>query len=348
MTKKDIIIRTDGHAGRITLNRPEALNALTSEMSIAIEDALDRWRDDPDIALLVIDAAGTKAFCAGGDIAELYEKGSAGDFAFGRAFWHQEYQMNLKIAQFPKPVVVFMQGFVMGGGVGVACHASHRIVSETTKVAMPECGIGLVPDVGGTFILGRAAGEVGTYLGLTGTRMGPFDAIFAGFADYFVSQDDWVDLIDDLAKTGSIAKITKMAQPVQKGDLESQQSEIDALFGGATLSEIGVNLAESHSQFAEETSKRLAKGSPLAMACGLELIRAARSGDLSDALEREYRFSYRAQKQGDFLEGIRAQIIDRDFAPKWHHSGFDVPRADIDQMIESLGANDWTETGEPT
>lgn len=329
----------------MTLNRPAALNALTADMSAAAEAALDRWYDDPEVALVIIDAVGTKAFCAGGDIAELYEKGRAGNFEFGRAFWRQEYRLNLKFAQYPKPVVVFMQGFVMGGGVGMACHGSHRIVGESTKVAMPECGIGLMPDVGGSFILGRGAGELGAYLGLTGTRMGAADAIYASFADCFVPQDAWPGLIDELANTADLAAIARATAPAPAGSLQGDQAEIDALFSGATLGEIASNLHKSETEFAAQAVKRLGKGSPLAMACALDTIRQARSSRLPDALEREYRFSYRAQQQGDLNEGIRAQIIDRDFTPKWRHSDMNVPRDDIDAMLTDLGTKDWAETG---
>ena len=152
----DINIRLTGHAGRITLTRPKALNAMTYEMCLAIERALDDWRDDPAVALVVIDAEGDRAFCSGGDIAELYETGTKGDYAYGRRFWADEYRLNAKIFDYPKPVVSFLQGFVMGGGVGIGCHGSHRIVGETSQIAMPECGIGLVPDVGGSLMLALA------------------------------------------------------------------------------------------------------------------------------------------------------------------------------------------------
>ena len=184
----DILIRKIGRAGRITLNRPDALNALTYAMIHDIEAALDAWRDDDEVALVVIDAAGEKAFSAGGDIAEMYRTGTAGDFAYGRTFWADEYRVNAKIAEYPKPYVAFMQGFTMGGGVGVSCHGSHRVVGESSRIAMPECGIGLIPDVGGSFLLARAPGRLGEYLGTTGTRMGPGDAIFAGFADLFIPE----------------------------------------------------------------------------------------------------------------------------------------------------------------
>jgi enoyl-CoA hydratase/carnithine racemase len=198
----DIAIRKEGRAGRITLARPRALNALTWEMCLAIEAALDGWRDDAEVALLVIDAEGERAFCAGGDVAAVHARAVAGDHDYGRRFWTDEYRMNAKLFNFPRPVASFMQGFVMGGGVGVGGHASHRVVGESAQVAMPECGIGLVPDVGGSLLLARAPGRLGEYLGVTGARMGPGDAIHAGFADYFVPEAAWEALKAELCATG--------------------------------------------------------------------------------------------------------------------------------------------------
>ena len=164
----EIHIRKEGRAGRITLDRPKALNALTYDMALAIGAALDQWRDDGAVDLVIIDALGDKAFCAGGDIQKLYDTGRAGDFAYGRRFWADEYRLNARIAEYPKPYVALMQGFVMGGGVGISCHGSHRIVCASTRIAMPECGIGLVPDVGGSLLLARAPGRLGEYVGCTG------------------------------------------------------------------------------------------------------------------------------------------------------------------------------------
>ena len=183
----DIHIRKEGKAGRITLTRPNALNALTFDMAMAIEAALIEWADDDAVALVIIDAAGDKAFCAGGDIQDLYEHGKAGDFDFGRKFWSDEYHLNALIADYEKPYVALMQGFVMGGGVGISCHGSHRIVCETTQIAMPECGIGLVPDVGGSFLLARAPWKFGEYLGLTGARIGRGDQCWSGLATHAAS-----------------------------------------------------------------------------------------------------------------------------------------------------------------
>ncbi|MDO6731432.1 enoyl-CoA hydratase/isomerase family protein [Marinovum sp. 2_MG-2023] len=343
---EDVVIRKSGRAGHITLDRPDALNALTAGMSITIEIALDDWRDDDAVDLVILDAKGTKAFCAGGDIAKLYADGRAGNFDLSRAFWRQEYRLNLKIARYAKPVVAFMQGFTMGGGVGLGGHASHRIVGDSSKIAMPECGIGLIPDVGGSYLLGRAPGETGAYLGLTGARMGAADAIYAGFADHYVPEDTWDDLKSTLLQDGDVAAIAAASQPPTGGILAARQSDIDRLFSAETLSGIDQALAAEDAEFSQAARKNFTKGAPLALACALRAIRAARGGTLSEALAREFRFAYRSQEQGDLIEGIRAQIIDRDFTPKWRHENLDVAEHEIAEMLADLGPFDWTPTGD--
>ena len=344
----DIHIRTEGRAGRITLTRPQALNAMTYAMCTAIEAAIDRWRGDETVALILIDAEGDRAFCAGGDIAELYETGTKGDFAYGQRFWADEYRLNAKLAAFPKPVVTFLQGFVMGGGVGIGCHASHRITCETTQIAMPECGIGLVPDVGGSYLLARAPGRLGAYLGLTGARMGSADAILCGFADHFLPQDKWDAVKQTLTATADLEALTKACEDAPQGRMSALRPEIDAHFGGETLRAITNLLEASGSDFARDTLKTLSRGSPLAMACALEIHNRLTSGTptMAKALDLEYRFTYRAMEHGDFLEGIRAQIIDKDRNPRWKHDLRSVPLADIARMLRPLGPDSLRIEGE--
>jgi len=334
----DILIRIEGKAGRITLNRPKFLNAMTYEMCRAIEAALEDWRDDPDVALVVIDAAGEKAFCAGGDIQELYDTGMVGDFAFGQVFWSDEYRLNAKIAEYPKPYVALMQGFVMGGGVGISCHGSQRIVGETSQIAMPECGIGLVPDVGGSWLLARAPGRLGEYLGLTAARMGPGDAIYARFADIFVPQSDWPALISDLELTGSVDVITEYACGAPDSPMAAMQAQIDAGFAHWTLREIAQTLAVTHSDMAGAAQKAIGRNSPLSMAVTLEILRRLREhGDIRTALDLEYRYTFRAMERGDFLEGIRAAIIDKDRRPHWKHTLENVAPDDVAALLAPLG-----------
>ena len=335
----DIEIRVDGRAGRITLNRPKALNALTWDMCLATEKALDQWRDDPEIALIIIDAAGDRAFCAGGDLAEMYRTGISGDFAYGQAFWRDEYRMNAKLAEYPKPIVSFMQGFTMGGGVGMGGHCSHRIVGDTSQISMPECAVGLVPDVGGSFLLSRAPGRLGEYLGLTCARMGPGDAIHTGFADIYLPESDWPALKQELAASGDIAAITAVARPAPASSLAEQQTMIDMLFAGEDLRAVLNMLRNSDLEFASHALKCMARNAPLAMATALEMVHRLRgpSTDIRRALELEYRVTSRIMEHGDFLEGIRAAIIDKDRTPRWRHGQDSVPAADIARLLRPLG-----------
>ncbi len=338
----DLHIRTQGQAGRITLTRPKALNSATQAMLDGIDAALDQWRDDDSVALIILDAEGDKAFCAGGDIADLYAAGRAGDFGFGRTFWAFEYRLNAKIATYPKPIVSLMQGFTMGGGVGLGCHASHRIVGETSQIAMPECGIGLVPDVGGSHILAQAQGRLGEYLGLTGARMGAGDAIGAGFADTFVPQAQWPALIQALT-AGDVDIIADHAAPCPDAPLHAARDQIDAAFAAATVPEILAALGDG--DLAQQAHKALTRNSPLAMEAALILIRTSRqTPGIEPALTGEYRYTWRASEEGDFLEGIRAAIIDKDRSPNWKHQLGQVTPDQAAHMVAPLGANDlnWT------
>ncbi|MFY9212509.1 MAG: enoyl-CoA hydratase/isomerase family protein [Aestuariivita sp.] len=340
----DIDIRIEGRAGRITLNRPKALNAMTYDMCRAIEAAIDTWRDDDAVSLVLFDATGDKAFCAGGDIAELYATGTKGDFAYGQTFWRDEYRLNAKIFEYPKPVVSLMQGFTMGGGVGLGCHGSHRVVGETSQIAMPECGIGLVPDVGGSLMLALAPGRLGEYLGTTGTRMGPADAIYAGFADTYVTQDRWGELTRALVETGDTDCIAKAATPAPDGTLQGLQTQIDAYFCGETLTDVINTLTHRTSDFADGALKSLKRAAPLSAACTIEIVHRLRISTLTirKALEMEYRFTHRAIEHGDFLEGIRAQIIDKDRNPAWRYADGAVPLIAVSRMLLPLGPDTLT------
>ncbi|ASM71951.1 MULTISPECIES: enoyl-CoA hydratase/isomerase family protein [Roseobacteraceae] len=337
----DISIRTVGVAGRITLTRPKALNAMTYDMCLAIEDALDRWRDDAAVKLVIIDAEGDRAFCSGGDIAELYATGRKGDFAYGQRFWADEYRLNAKIFTYPKPIVSFLQGFVMGGGVGIGCHGSHRIVGESSQIAMPEVGIGLIPDVGGTLMLALAPERLGEYLGTTAARMGPSDAIFAGFADSYTPQLKWPALIEQLESTGDVTLLNTTSETPETGPLQAQLDDINRHFGGESLGDIRRSLQAEDSDFARAALKSLDRNSPLSMACTIEALHRLRGPSLTieKALDLEYRFTARAMEHGDFLEGIRAAIIDKDRNPAWQYADTDVPPSAVSKMLRPLGDN---------
>ncbi|MBT2130749.1 enoyl-CoA hydratase/isomerase family protein [Aliiroseovarius lamellibrachiae] len=334
----DISIRKSGKAGRITLTRPDALNALSYEMCLAIDEALIAWVDDPDVHLIIIDAEGDRAFCAGGDIREIYDIGKSGDHSRAQAFWRDEYRMNARLYEFPKPIVSFMQGFTMGGGVGVGCHGSHRVMARSSRMAMPECGIGLVPDVGGSLILAQAPGHLGEYIGITGARLAPGDAIHAGFADHVIPQAQWPALIADLERTGDPSHIHEAEIPPIPGNLSAMQPMIDAHFGGRSLPAIIASLRAEDSQFATNTLELLERNSPLSMACAVDIIhRLQDEGHVRPALMLEYRFVYRALAQSDLIEGIRAAVIDKDRAPNWKHTLDNLPPDAVDNMLAPLG-----------
>lgn len=336
----EAFIRVDGRAGRITLTRPKALNALSHAMVHSIDAALVDWADDPAVGVVVIDAEGERAFCAGGDIAEMHATGSRGDFTPARTFWREEYRMNARLGAYAKPVVSLMQGFVMGGGVGLGCHGSHRVVGDSTRMAMPECGIGLIPDVGGTRLLARAPAGLGRYLGLTGARMGPGCAIVAGFADHYVPEARWAELIAALAATGDVAAVAAAAAPAPESPLGRDAPAIGWAFGAPDPAAMVDRLGTCSGDWTAAAAKALGRGSPLSMAVTLAMLdRLGPGADLRAALAQEYRATYRLIEDGDFLEGVRALIVDKDQAPRWRHaSGAPVPAADVSSMLAPLGA----------
>lgn len=337
----DIEIRTQGRAGILTLNRPQALNALTHEICLAAEKALLAWREDAAVDLVILEGAGERAFCAGGDIAQVALAGAKGDYSLGRDFWRDEYRLNLLLSDYPKPIVSFLHGFVMGGGVGFGGHVAHRIVGESTQIAMPECGIGLIPDVGGTYLLARAPGAAGMYLALTAARMGPGDAIWAGFADHFIPEADWPKVKAALAQSGDIA--TLPAHPAPASPLAAQSPLIDALFAGDDLTAILARLEASDSDLARAALKATRRNAPLSVASTLALLIPA-PANLAQALRQEFRWTWRAMDMGDFLEGVRAQILDKDRNPKWRHPRIEeVTPQEVAAMLAPLGEHEWEE-----
>jgi len=324
VTEPDLIASREGFAGIIRLNRPKAINAVTLEMFRDIDKALEAFEADPNVSVIVLEGAGERGLCAGGDIRALYESSQVnGDL--GKILWREEYILNARIKKFPKPYVAFMDGIVMGGGVGLSAHSSHRVVTERTKLAMPEVGLGFFPDVGGTWLLSHAPGEIGTYFGLTGQTMNGPDAIYSGFADAVVPSSKLPALREALTKvrpgtTGGEVKtlIDGFATGETAGPVAALQAEIDRWFGFDRMQDVVVALTRDGSELAQATLKTLGEKSPRGMVVTLKLLRLARkASSLEDCLAREYRAALEGFRSDDFREGVRAAVIDKDRNPKW-------------------------------
>ena len=334
----DVVVRREGRAGRITLNRPKALNALAYPMVAPIYQALRAWADDPAVALVILDGAGERALCAGGDVVSLYQSRAVEGSALARRFWTEEYRLNALIGDYPKPFVAIQDGIVMGGGIGLSGHASYRVVTERSMLAMPETTIGLIPDVGGTWLLAHAPGQIGVYLGLLGHRMNAGDALYAGFSDTCVASSSLPRLIETLTATDkplSVALATLATAPPPT-TLAQHCGEIDAAFRFDTIEEIIAALTASATPFAQKALRDLGPRSPLALKTTLAAIRHARTlPSLAAALEVEYRLTVRMFEHGEFPEGVRALLIDKDRKPAWKPQRLaDVTSA----MVEALFA----------
>ena len=346
----DLIARREGTAGVIRLNRPKTINAVTLEMFRDIDKALDEFESDPAVGLILLEGAGDRGLCAGGDIRALYDSARAGG-DLGKILWREEYILNARIAAFGKPYVALMDGIVMGGGVGLAAHASHRVVTERTRLAMPEVGIGFFPDVGGTWLLSRSPGEIGTYFGLTGQTMNGADAVYAGFADVVVASDRLPALREALTKAPEKATaqdvraiIDGFAMPNEVAPTAAQQPLIDALFGHDSIEEIVTALAHHTSEFAQAVLGTILEKSPTGLKLTLKLLRMAReSMSLEECLAREYRAALEIFVSHDFPEGIRAAVIDKDRNPQWRPARIeDVTPEIIARYFVPRGADELT------
>lgn len=327
-----------GRLGHVRLNRPAKINALNLEMIAAVRAALARWVTDPQVALVLIDGAGERGLCAGGDIAAVYD-GIRGDLPAPQGFWADEYRMDLAVAEYPKPVVSLMHGITFGGGIGIAAHASIRVVTDSSLAAMPETAIGLAPDVGGLYLLARAPGELGTFAALTGARLGPGDAITAGLADFFVPEDAFRELPRLLAGVASgddaAAVVRSVSTPPPSSELwPANRPWIDECFAGDDAGKI-LARAQSHpDKRARDAGATLAAMSPTAVAVTLKALRRARDMTLAEVLQQDLVLSVRFAHHPDFPEGIRAQIIDKDRRPIWNPRSLDgVTPADIDAFF---------------
>ncbi len=317
---QDVLFDEQHGVGRITLNRPKAINALNHAMIRAIDAALVRWACDPTIRIVLLEGNGERGLCAGGDIRALYGDAKSGRLAGPAAFFYDEYRLNARIARFAKPFVALMDGIVMGGGIGLSAHASHRVVTPRSMLAMPETGIGFIPDVGGTYLLGRAPGELGVHAALTAAPLGPADAILCGLADVCVAFDRLPALIDTLAGEGSSvgAALESMSMAPPPGVLAAARPWIDACYAAGTVEQIVALLLSRPEAAARQAAADIAGKSPTSLKVTLRAVRQARRyGRLEPCLQQEYDAALACMRSHDFAEGVRAAVVDKDRNPRW-------------------------------
>ena len=339
-----VLVRRSGALGRLTLNRPQAINALTLEMVRQLHVGLDQFEADPAVEVVVLDGAGERGFCAGGDIVALYEDVRAGSDE-PRIFWSEEYVLDARIARFPKPVVAIMDGIVMGGGIGLAGHASHRLATERLISAMPEVGIGFAPDVGGTWLFTRMPGQLGTHLALTGARMGAHDAIAAGLADRIIASEAVPQLVEDLGELGlddALERAQAVPVEVPPGELGAARPWIAECYGYDSVFDILDALDRRPEPEAAKAAAAIRRASPTSVKVTLRALRSARKlPNLEAALTQELRISCGFLNAGDFVEGVRAQVIDKDRDPQWEPETLrDVDPLVINRFFCSLGEHD--------
>ena len=343
----EVVFSRNGALGVITLNRPQALNSLTLEMCHAMYAALTDWRDDGSVKAVLIKGEG-RAFCAGGDIRTLYDTGLSGD-AYPYRFYHDEYRLNALIHHLPKPYIALLDGIVMGGGVGVSVHGSHRVVTENTRFAMPETGIGLFPDVGGSYFLSRCAGELGMFLALTGTRIGAADALYSGIGTHYVPAARLDALESDLAaadlSTGDAASarveevLARHSEPVGEAPgLAGERSRIDRIFSAQSVDEIIRRLEQEDDAWADEICDTIRAKSPISTKVAFRQLRTGREQGFDACMRMEYRLACRFITGLDFYEGVRATVIDKDQSPVWKPDRLsEIDEAAVDAYFADLG-----------
>jgi enoyl-CoA hydratase len=340
---EDVLFEKRGRGGIITLNRPKALNALTLDMVHAMREQLSAWRDDRDVELVLIRGAGERAFCAGGDIRALYDSGKSGN-PYAIDFYAHEYRLNTMIKRYPKPYVALINGIAMGGGVGVSVHGHYRIAGEGCVFAMPETGIGLFPDVGGTHFLPRMPGETGMYIALTGSRMNVVDCFATGIATHMVPASGHELLIQTLCEGDAPLEqaLTRAAvRPSEQSRVMGLRPLIDRHFVGGSVEDIQASLADDKSLFASETLKALQTKSPTSLKVTYRQIREGAKLGFEECMRLEFRLTNRFMAGHDFYEGVRALIIDKDQAPKWNPARLeDVSDAALDSYFEPLPKGD--------
>jgi len=339
----EIIVREERTLRRITLNRPKALNALTRTMADTIAARLRAWAKDPAVGAILIDGAGERALCAGGDLRALYEAAKSRDLGPAEQFWTSEYHLDVLIARHPKPVIAVMDGMVMGGGVGISAHAAHRVVTERSSIAMPEVAIGYFPDVGASFLLARSPGFVGTHLALTGDRIGAADAIYCGLADVHIPAARLAELPPALAQCRTArdvqARLGRLSASPAPGRLAAARQWIDRCYGVDEVEDIVDRLEASGSDEARSALATMLKVSPTSLKVTLRNIRSALSfAKVEESFQQDYRISLACIAAHDFVEGIRATIVDKDRNPRWQPAKLADVTADIvDRHFRPVG-----------
>jgi enoyl-CoA hydratase len=345
MDEPEIICERRGAAGLVTLNRPQALNAITHGMVRELARALDAWEADPAVTRVILQGAGGKAFSAGGDIRALYEAGRSGRHDEALAFWRDEYHLNIRIKRYGKPYLSLIDGIVMGGGVGVSLHGAYRVAGERYRFAMPEVAIGFFPDVGATYALPRLPGGAGMYLALTGARVGPDDAGALGLATHAAPSAAFADITERLVAGEDVdAVLASAARPIEPGPITRERAVIDACFSAESVPAILARLDEAAaagSDFARATAADMRSKAPSSMAIAFEQVRRGRDLSLEQAMALEFRIVSRVVREPDFYEGVRAAIIDKDGAPRWQQRSIEeVDPAWLAAHFEPLGAQE--------
>lgn len=314
---EDILVSVRNGVGIVTLNRPKAINSLNDVMVAGLQQALTTWENDDSVRSVLLTGAGERGLCAGGDVVALRQS-ALGDGSSARQFWSDEYRLNAHIGRYRKPYVAVMDGIVMGGGVGVGAHGNVRVVTDKTKMGMPEVGIGFIPDVGGTYLLARTPGLLGLHAALTGAPFSGADTIALGFADHFVPHERLHDFTEAVITDGHEDALNSYAEEPPPSALLAQRDWIDSCYAGDTVADILDDLRAHDEQAARDAAELIATRSPIALSVTLTAVRrAGHLRTLEEVLQQEFRVSVVSAKSHDFVEGIRAQLVDKDRNPQW-------------------------------
>lgn len=341
MTTNDLLVSQEGSAGILTLNRPEVLNASSIPMLDAFSQTLKDWENDPSIKLVLLQGAGGKAFCAGGDVRSVYHAKQADEWDYTDQYFRKEYMLIGKIGKFPKPFISLIDGICMGGGIGLSIHGTHKILTERVKMAMPETKIGFFTDIGAGLFLNQAPGYLGTYLGLMGDILELADALYAGWGTHYVPSGQLNALQQALTEANDDQAIEKILQQFAERAPEAPLAEklnvINDCFKFDTIEEIFKALKAHSEPATDEWLEQLQKYSPTSLKVQLALLRKLKKHKLDDVLVREFRACQRFMRGHDFFEGVRALLVDKDQSPKWSPSKISkVKDSDVKEYFTPL------------